>query len=70
MALNPPKRDAANESPIKIALFSLAKMSCRQPCKVFIKSSELFPVIGQLRQSPEQMIGNYASAIVRNVMES
>ncbi|CAM8993226.1 unnamed protein product [Rhodiola kirilowii] len=69
VALNPPKRDAASESPIKIALFSLAKMSTRLPCKHFIRSSELFPVIGQLRQSPEQMIANYASAIMRNVME-
>uniref|UniRef100_A0A7N0VJ53 non-specific serine/threonine protein kinase n=1 Tax=Kalanchoe fedtschenkoi TaxID=63787 RepID=A0A7N0VJ53_KALFE len=68
MALNPSRRDEANESSMKIALFSLAKMSKHQPCQQFIQSSELFPVIGQLRQSPEQMIANYASAIMRNVM--
>uniref|UniRef100_A0A7N0T315 non-specific serine/threonine protein kinase n=1 Tax=Kalanchoe fedtschenkoi TaxID=63787 RepID=A0A7N0T315_KALFE len=68
VALNPSGRDEANESSMKIALFSLAKMSKHQPCQQFIQSSELFPVIGQLRQSPEQMIANYASAIMRNVM--
>ncbi|KAL6517371.1 hypothetical protein OROMI_033072 [Orobanche minor] len=58
-----PRRDAMNESPLKIALFSLVKMSAYLLCRQFIRSSELFPFIGQLRQSPESNIANYASFI-------
>ncbi|KAG8649975.1 serine/threonine-protein kinase TIO [Manihot esculenta] len=67
MALNPSRRDAVNESPLKIALFSLAKMCAHAPCRQFLRSSELFPVIGQLRQSPESTIANYASVIMSKV---
>ncbi|KAL7596811.1 hypothetical protein Lser_V15G31130 [Lactuca serriola] len=58
--LNPPtRRDAIDESPLKIALFSLAKMCAHSPCTQFLRSSELYPVIGQLRQSPESTIANF-----------
>ncbi|KAJ0079934.1 hypothetical protein Patl1_24530 [Pistacia atlantica] len=67
LALNPSRRDAVNESPLKIALFSLAKMCAHQPCRHFLRSSELFPVIGRLRQSPESTIANYASVIISKV---
>lgn len=63
VALNPPRRDAVNESPLKIVLFALAKMCAHSPCRQCICSSELFPVIAQLRQSPEVTIANYASLI-------
>ncbi|CAL1409702.1 unnamed protein product [Linum trigynum] len=63
IALNPSRKDGLNESPLKIALFSLAKMCAHAPCREFLRSSELFPVIGQLRQSPESTIANYATLI-------
>lgn len=67
VALNPSRRDAANESPLKIALFSLGKMCAHQPCRQYLVSSELFPVIGRLRQSPESTIATYASNIMSKV---
>ncbi|CAN1336006.1 Serine/threonine-protein kinase TIO [Linum perenne] len=63
----PNRRDGLNESPLKIALFSLAKMCAHTPCREFLRSSELFPVIGQLRQSPESTIANYATLIISKV---
>ncbi|KAL2921843.1 Serine/threonine-protein kinase TIO [Bienertia sinuspersici] len=63
VALNPPRRDVVNESPLKIVLFALAKMCAHSPCRNCIRSSELFPVIAQLRQSPEVTIANYSSLI-------
>nr|DAD23930.1 TPA_asm: hypothetical protein HUJ06_025393 [Nelumbo nucifera] len=70
VALSPSRRDAVNESPLKIALFSLAKMCAHAPCRQSIRSSELFPIIGQLRQSPESTIANYASVIINKVAEA
>ncbi|VVB00675.1 unnamed protein product [Arabis nemorensis] len=71
LALNPSKKDTASESPLKIALFSLAKMcSNHQICRQFVKSSELFPVIARLKQSPEANIAHYASVIVAKVGDS
>ncbi|KAJ4959545.1 hypothetical protein NE237_026656 [Protea cynaroides] len=69
-ALSPSRRNAVNESPLKIALFSLAKMCAHPPCRQFLRSSELFPVIGRLRQSPESTIANYASVIVKKIAEA
>ncbi|CAN0891054.1 Serine/threonine-protein kinase TIO [Linum grandiflorum] len=63
----PNRRDGLNESPLKIAMFSLAKMCAHTPCREFLRSSELFPVIGQLRQSPESTIANYATLIISKV---
>lgn len=64
------KKDALMESPLKIALFSLAKMCAHPPCRHFLGSSELFPVIKRLRHSPESTISNYASVIVNKVAEA
>ncbi|KAH6757529.1 kinase family with ARM repeat domain-containing protein, partial [Perilla frutescens var. hirtella] len=69
VALNP-RRDAVNESPLKIALFSLVKMCAYPQCRQFIRSSELFPLIAQLRQSPESTIANYACVITTKASES
>lgn len=70
VALNPTRRDAITESPLKIALFSLAKMCAHPPCRNFLRSSELFSVIKRLRQSPESTISNYASVIVNKAAET
>ncbi|KAL3641597.1 hypothetical protein CASFOL_012412 [Castilleja foliolosa] len=69
VALNP-RKDAINESPLKIALFSLLKMCAYPKCRQFIRSSELFPLIAQLRQSPESTIANYATVIISKASES
>jgi len=69
VALSPSRKDTINESPLKIALFSLAKMCAHPPCRQFLRTSELFPVIRQLQQSPESTIANYASVIVKKVTE-
>ncbi|RDX76182.1 Serine/threonine-protein kinase TIO, partial [Mucuna pruriens] len=68
-ALNPSRNDSASESPLKIALFSLAKMCAHPLCRQFIRSSPLFPVIGRLQQSPESSIAKYASVIISKVGE-
>ncbi|KAL7003793.1 non-specific serine,threonine protein kinase [Sarracenia purpurea var. burkii] len=70
VALNPSRKDAINESPLKIALFSLAKMCAHLPCREFLRSSDLFSVIGRLRQSPESTISNYASVIISKTSEA
>ncbi|GAV84051.1 Pkinase domain-containing protein/HEAT_2 domain-containing protein [Cephalotus follicularis] len=71
VALNPSRKESSvNESPLKIALFSLAKMCLHPTCRQFLRSSEFFPVIGRLRQSPEQTLANYASVIISKVGES
>ncbi|XWS08043.1 hypothetical protein CRYUN_Cryun41cG0043600 [Craigia yunnanensis] len=70
VVLNPSKKDAINESPLKIALFSLGKMCAYPHCQQFLRSSELFPVIGRLRQSPESSIAKLALAIVSKVTDA
>ncbi|XP_062091497.1 serine/threonine-protein kinase TIO isoform X1 [Humulus lupulus] len=70
VALAPSKKDALNESPLKIAMFSLAKMCAHPPCRQFLRSSELFPVIGRLRQSPEKEIAKYASVVISKVSDA
>lgn len=70
VALNPGKKDALTESPLKIALFSLAKMCAHPPCRRLLSSSELFPVIGRLRQSPEKEIAKYASIVISKVTDA
>ncbi|XVE99200.1 hypothetical protein REPUB_Repub03eG0176600 [Reevesia pubescens] len=70
VALNPRKKDAINESPLKIALFSLGKMCAYPHCRQFLRSSELLVVIGQLRQSPESSTAKLALAIVSKVTDA
>ncbi|ONI17099.1 hypothetical protein PRUPE_3G137600 [Prunus persica] len=70
VALNPGRKDSVNESPLKIALLSLAKMCSHPPCRQFLRSSELFSVIGRLQQSPESRIANYATDIISKIADS
>ncbi|XP_068652801.1 serine/threonine-protein kinase TIO-like [Aristolochia californica] len=69
VALSPSRRDTVNESPLKVALFSLGKMCNHAPCRQFLRTSELFPVLGCLRKSPDSAIANYASLIINKVSE-
>lgn len=69
IALNPSKKDSMSESPLQIALFSLGKMCAHPPCRQFLRSSPLFPVVGRLKQCPESLIAKYASVIVSKVTE-
>ncbi|KAK9665281.1 hypothetical protein RND81_14G102200 [Saponaria officinalis] len=69
-ALNPPRKDGTNESPLKIVLFALGKMCTYSSCRQCICSSELFPVMGQLRQSPDTNIAKYAASIYRKANEA
>lgn len=70
VALSPSRRDAVNESPLKIALFSLGKMCAHSPCRQFLRSSEFFHDLARLRQSPDSTIANYASIIINKVSET
>ncbi|KAF5178747.1 Serine/threonine-protein kinase [Thalictrum thalictroides] len=70
VALSPSRRDAVNESPLKIALFSLGKMCAHPQCRSLLNSSEFFPVFGRLRQSPDSTVANYASVIINKVAEA
>uniref|UniRef100_A0A0D9XYY2 non-specific serine/threonine protein kinase n=1 Tax=Leersia perrieri TaxID=77586 RepID=A0A0D9XYY2_9ORYZ len=63
VALSPSRRDVLTESPLKIVLFALRKMCDHAACRLFLRSSELLPVIVHLRQSPDSAISEYASAI-------
>ncbi|KAL9240533.1 hypothetical protein vseg_014740 [Gypsophila vaccaria] len=68
-ALNPPRKDATNESPLKIVLFALGKMCAYPSCRQCIRLSKLFPVMEQLRQSPDTNIAKYATSICRKAIE-
>ncbi|KAI3986271.1 hypothetical protein MKX01_028552 [Papaver californicum] len=70
VALRPSRKDAVNESPLKIALFSLAKMCSYSPCRQFVRSSELLPIIGRLKQSPDETVANYVSIIIKKIAEA
>ncbi|KAK1257285.1 Serine/threonine-protein kinase TIO [Acorus gramineus] len=70
VALSPNKREAVNESPLKIALFSLSKMCSHVPCRQYLRSSEFFPVLSRLKQSPDSAVVNYASHILSGVFEA
>lgn len=63
VALSPSRKDVLTESPLKIVLFALRKMCDHAACRLFLRSSELLPVIVHLRQSPDPAISEYASAI-------
>ncbi|PIA49863.1 hypothetical protein AQUCO_01300540v1 [Aquilegia coerulea] len=70
VALSPSRKDAVNESPLKIALFSLGKMCAHPQCRSLLRSSEFFPIFGRLRQSPDSTVANYASVIINKVAEA
>ncbi|CAN6178871.1 unnamed protein product [Urochloa humidicola] len=70
VALSPSRRDAINESPLRIVLFALRKMCDHAICRNFLRSSELLPVIVHLRQSPDPTISEYASAIANRASQA
>lgn len=66
-----PVPGAVNDSPLKVALLSLTKMCAHSPCRHFLRSSKLLPIIiGQLRQSQEKEIAKYASDIIGIVADN
>ncbi|KAG9455567.1 hypothetical protein H6P81_000075 [Aristolochia fimbriata] len=68
VGLSPSRRETVNESPLKIALFSLGKMCNHAPCRQFLRISELFPLLGRLRKSHDSTIANYASLIINKFL--
>lgn len=62
-ASTPGRKDASNESPLKIALFSLGNMCIHAPCRQFLRSQEFFHVLMHLRKSPDPTITKYISRI-------
>ncbi|KAK8643326.1 hypothetical protein V6N13_012629 [Hibiscus sabdariffa] len=67
VALNSSEKDAINELLLKTALLSLQKMCAYPQCRQFLCSSELFAVIGRLRQSQQSSIANLALEIIDKV---
>ncbi|ONK63237.1 uncharacterized protein A4U43_C07F12800 [Asparagus officinalis] len=70
VALSPSRGNAVKESPIKIVLFALRKMSEHALCRHSIRSSQFFPVLAQLKRSPDSTIAEYASHIIMKVSEA
>lgn len=70
VALSPSRKDALTESPLRIVLFALRKMCDHTVCRLFLRSSELLPIIVHLRQSPDQTISEYASAIASKAYQA
>ncbi|XP_076931409.1 serine/threonine-protein kinase TIO-like [Bidens hawaiensis] len=66
---NPSRKDAITESPLKIALFALYKMCTHLPCRQFLRSSDRYPVLGKLRESGDETIAEYASAILKKTAQ-
>lgn len=66
VALNPNRKD---ESPLKIALFALYKMCAHAPCRQFLRASDRYLVIGTLRESGDETIAEYASAILKKTSQ-
>ncbi|XP_072974652.1 serine/threonine-protein kinase TIO isoform X1 [Typha angustifolia] len=69
IALSPSRRDALNDSPLKIVLFALRKMCDHAICRRFLRSSELLPLFTQLKGSPDPTISEYASVIISKVAQ-
>ncbi|XP_051213518.1 serine/threonine-protein kinase TIO [Lolium perenne] len=70
VALSPSRKDALTESPLRIVLFALRKMCDHTVCRLFLRSSDLLPIIVHLRQSPDQTISEYASAIASKAYQA
>ncbi|URD91252.1 hypothetical protein MUK42_10526 [Musa troglodytarum] len=62
-ALSPSRGQTQNESPLKIVLFALRKMCDHAVCRRFLGSSELFPLLAQLKRSPDPTVAEYVSVI-------
>ncbi|KAL6127345.1 hypothetical protein ACLB2K_075386 [Fragaria x ananassa] len=59
--------DIVSKGAMQSLLKLVAVFRASSESKDFLRSSDLFPVIGRLRQSPESTIANYASAIINKV---
>lgn len=70
VALSPSRGKAANESPLTTVLFALRKMSEHALCRQAIGSSQFFPILAQLRGSPDSTIAGFASHIIAKVSDS
>lgn len=70
VALSPSRGNAANESPLRIALFALRKMSEHALCRQHIRTSQYFSVLAQLKGSPDSTIAEYASHIISKANEA
>ncbi|KAK9080095.1 hypothetical protein SSX86_001770 [Deinandra increscens subsp. villosa] len=64
-----PNPSRMSESPLKIALFALCKMCTHAPCRQFLRASDLYPVIVTLRESGDETIAKYASAILKTTAQ-
>lgn len=69
-ALDPSRIDDNNESLLYEAVYALGTMCKHQPCRKFIGSSDVYPVIGQLRESPVENVASYATLIFNRVSET
>ncbi|XP_071704139.1 serine/threonine-protein kinase TIO-like [Rutidosis leptorrhynchoides] len=63
VALDPNRIDDVKNSPLDSTLEALATMCKNQPCRQFILSSDVYPTIGQLRESPDEDIASYSTLI-------
>ncbi|XP_071695584.1 serine/threonine-protein kinase TIO-like [Rutidosis leptorrhynchoides] len=70
VALDPSKIDDITETPLDRTLSTLAKMCDYPPCKKFISSSNVYPTIGELRQSPIEDVANHATKIIDKTSEN
>ncbi|KAM0040514.1 putative non-specific serine/threonine protein kinase [Helianthus debilis subsp. tardiflorus] len=66
---NPSRKDTISESPLKIALFALYKMCTHAPSRLFLRTSDRCPVLGKLRESGDDTISEYASAILKKTAQ-
>ncbi|KAI3686949.1 hypothetical protein L1987_80639 [Smallanthus sonchifolius] len=69
VAPNPSRKEAVSESPLKIALFALYKMCTHAPCRQFLRASDRYAVIGKLRESGDETIAEYVSAILKKTAQ-
>ncbi|XP_071702240.1 serine/threonine-protein kinase TIO-like isoform X2 [Rutidosis leptorrhynchoides] len=69
VALDPNRIDDDKESPLDFTLRALATMCKHQPCRQFIRSSHVYPAIGELRDSPVEDIASYSTLIFNRASE-
>ncbi|CAA6654889.1 unnamed protein product [Spirodela intermedia] len=69
LAMDLGRVDAMKESPLRIVLFALRKMCEHAPCRHYMRSSELFPAVVQLKKSSDSAMATYASGIIAKVSQ-
>ncbi|KAH7292834.1 hypothetical protein KP509_28G000900 [Ceratopteris richardii] len=68
---SPARMEANNDSPLKIALFSLGNMCIHAPCRQYLRTPELFQILMKLQQeSPDPTIIKYISRIISKFPEA